>query len=477
MTTYNITINSLTLNIQPELPEQINRLLDKELSFFVEGAVFSNQYSKSGKSGWDGRHRLYNRKKQTTFTGLAHRVISILTKNNISVTVESTINFPKIDPTKYPISEEIQFRQYQKEAIIKALKQKRGIISLPTGAGKTITAGGIIGKIGCNKSLFLVPSIDLLYQTQAQFEKMFGQEIGIIGDSNFDIKEITVSSVQTLTSKLKQGCVITQSYLNSVELLIIDECHHVAADTIQEICFSCPAQYRYGISATPYRDDNQDLKIEAAIGKIFYSISPKELIDLGYLAQPRFYIYETPPNPQYTQHLPYQSAYKYHVMANPYRNQQILSVTEKLVQQDKSVLIIVNNIKHGEYLEQELLDRNIHTYFIQGIVKSEDRKVILEGLQNKTISVVVCTTRIGSEGLDIPSLDSLINAGAGKGIVLTLQKVGRTLRRTNTKDECILIDFYDQSKYFKKHAERRIGIFKEQYGEENVYLIPVQGNT
>lgn len=77
---------------------------------------------------------------------------------------------------------------------------------------------------------------------------------------------------------------------------------------------------------------------------------------------------------------------------------------------------------------------------------------------------------LADEGLDLPALDAVILAGGGKSYVKAFQRVGRALRLYPGKTKAYVIDFYDDSKYLRKHSNRRIKLYKE----EPAFILKIQ---
>ena len=94
-------------------------------------------------------------------------------------------------------------------------------------------------------------------------------------------------------------------------------------------------------------------------------------------------------------------------------------------------------------------------------------------MRNHEIEIIIGTA-LADEGLDIPSLDSVILAGAGKSKSRALQRIGRTMRPHGDKEKAIVIDFYDRGlKYLAKHSRARIKI----YQSEPEFVVKIQEET
>ena len=294
-----------------ENDEEILEALDTELSFKLLGAEFSQAYKGYENSlgefvTWDGRRHLLSQSLKFP-VGLLPRVIEFYSSKGIYPNIvdecPTIIKSQEIDISKSLISLGKIPRTYQIEAAEVAVKTNRGIIRLATGSGKTILSALITAKIG-KPATILVIGKDLLYQTQKIFHDIFEQEIGIIGDGHCEIRDINIATIWSVgqTFGLNKSTLDDESdiekkidpdkfqkiksmLLNS-GTIILDECHLAACDTVQVIARNIRAEYVYGMSASPWRDDGADMLIEAFLGRKIVDVSARELIKQGYLVPP-----------------------------------------------------------------------------------------------------------------------------------------------------------------------------------------------
>jgi len=167
--------------------------------------------------------------------------------------------------------------------------------------------------------------------------------------------------------------------------------------------------------------------------------------------------------------------YENNIVNNAYRNNLVVESVEKLYNNKKRILVLVKHIAHGNILLKAIKKKlkHVKVYFVQGCVQPEDRRAILDGMRNHEIEIIIGTA-LADEGLDIPSLDSVILAGAGKSKSRALQRIGRTMRPHGDKEKAIVIDFYDRGlKYLAKHSRARIKI----YQSEPEFVVKIQEET
>ena len=217
------------------------------------------------------------------------------------------------------------------------------------------------------------------------------------------------------------------------------------------------AHHRFGLSATPYRDDRQDLLLEAALGPKLYRANASVLIQKGYLVPPRIRYHAVPAFKVVTGRADYQEVYQHYIVNNKRRNGMIAEQALALAGQGRSVLILVSQVAHGEALRELLPDVPL----VQGSDSAGHRHHIFRELQDRRRLIVIATT-LADEGLDIPSLRAVILASGGKSETRALQRVGRALRTAPGKTEALVVDFFDNAPFLKEHSMARLELFRNE---------------
>ncbi|MEZ4631792.1 MAG: DEAD/DEAH box helicase family protein [Deinococcales bacterium] len=170
----------------------------------------------------------------------------------------------KIENAKKPFS-------HQQEAL-EAWKRggRRGVVELPTGAGKSYLAQLAI-EVTPRSSLICVPTLDLMHQWYAQLEEAFPNiEVGLLGGGSKDESPILIATYDS-------AAIFAEKLGNRYGLLIFDECHHLPSDFKRSIAEYAIAPYRLGLSATLERTDGKEQDIFHLIGPLVYSKKPEEL--------------------------------------------------------------------------------------------------------------------------------------------------------------------------------------------------------
>ena len=363
---------------------------------------------------------------------------------------------------------------HQKEAVVSVLTEGSGVLKLATGSGKTWIIGELCRKIRCYKHILIVASkIDLLnqiYDVLVQYLKDETVTIDRIGDGNKkDIwADITVGLVGTL-NKI--------SNLDLVEYVIYDECHKYINDSGISL-YSKLANVKLitALSATPYTDDPyiNDLTIKL-YGPLLYELTEKEAIELGCISTPIIHFYKAPGaycSPKFINctfsHFAYNIQINSLIINNKGRNELIV----KLVCHNKPTVIIVNKVNTTKNNHAAILKNLIEAKYphkIVHIVKGGDIKGLAD--INKPNCILIAGPNILTEGTDLPTLEVVVLAAANSSPTLLLQRVGRVLRKSFTKQYGEIIDFIDPIGWPAGQSIKRLNTYKQVYGEENITIV------
>lgn len=239
--------------------------------------------------------------------------------------------------------------------------------------------------------------------------------------------------------------------------ILVHNCHHAAARTVKEVVLGSPyAYWRYGGSATPYRESGDDIMIQAAFGSKIVDISASYLIKRNWLVKP--HIFFEPVITQCDFHS-YAKVYEHCVVKNNSFNDHVASTANHLISRGLSVLVLVKQYPHGDYLKKLIPNSE----FITSRLTSTKRTEIIDAIRNKKIMCMIATS-LADEGLDIPSLDAALLAGGGKSSTRLHQRIGRTLRKDKEgqKNKSIVVVYSHNAKYLSKHVKRVKSLLKTE---------------
>jgi superfamily II DNA or RNA helicase len=402
-------------------------------------------------------------------------------------------------------------RPYQQDIVDIAVKRGRGILKLATGGGKTVVAAALIARLGVTPFIFYVPSQDLLRQAYEELSLMLKHKdgspvkIGRVGGGYREIEDVTVMTVQSAVRALDPDRFVTKdkngkvrkkkvklfesedeagsSLEDNTELgeyreavkkqiqscrgMICDETHHWASDTCQLVAdHSLSCRYRFGFSATPWRDKGDDILIDACFGKVIADINASYLIDhkdqngRSFLVPPTIYFVPVS-NMKNTRFADYHEAYEIGIVRNELRNKWAAQIASNLADSGRQVLILIKNIVHGELLE-EMIPGSI---FLHGEKTPAQRKLHLDLMRERKTRITIASV-IFDEGIDVRPLDALVLLGGGKSQTRALQRVGRVIRPYQlgdfVKTDAVVVDFNDDMKWMRKHSAARKKVYRSE---------------
>ena len=203
-------------------------------------------------------------------------LLGVLEKTGYKVTTD----IRRSHPLGVPVKLAVELRPYQEQAFLRWSKNgARGVVVMPTGAGKTFVALKAIAEMK-QSTLIVVPTIDLLNQWHRNISSHLGLselQVGIWGGGQRHLRDITVMTYDSASLHASRIC-------DRFSLLVFDEVHHLPAETFRRIAEESTAPMRLGLTATPERVDGLETDLEYLVGKVVFSISKEELERKSYVA-------------------------------------------------------------------------------------------------------------------------------------------------------------------------------------------------
>ena len=343
----------------------------------------------------------------------------------------------------------------QPEAVEKVLTHLRnhngGILSLPTGYGKTTVALYILYSLKVRTIIFVhkeflmnqwIEKINV-FLPNATVGKIQANVVDVVG------KDIVIAMIQSVSSKEYSNDVF-----NGFGFMIIDETHHICTRTFSKIFFRINTKYVLGLSATLERKDGLTKVIHWFIGDLCYSITRQNKTHVH--VQKIKYT-----NEMFDDDFPLNKAKK----------PSIVEAITKLVELESRNCFLIDTILRCLDMDRKILllsDRRNHCIELEKILKSKTNKTVglyLGGMKNAVLKesekcdTIIGTYSLAHEGLDIPELDTLIMATPKVDII---QSVGRILRETfGKKNDPLVIDIVDQWGCFMSQFVKRKVYYKD----------------
>lgn len=459
-------LNLEDLDIIDKISYKLSYTLDSD--YFLLARSFQHR-------GWDGRHRLLNKKLEFP-TGCLHLVRSVLDEIATTYEVEDLRKYHTFQPTAGWTGFEL--RDYQQNVVSLAHTEKHGMFQVATGGGKTLCMARIAYELNIPTVIYVV-SLDLLLQVQEELANSIQVPIGIVGGGLCDIQKITVCSVWTagkIFSKKnikseegvtkdnwspgeKQKKLIKEMVLKA-QCIMLDEAQFAAAESIKVILTnSAAASYRFGFSASPWRSNGDDILLEAAFGRKLCEISASSLIERGVLVPPTIFFKDAP---KFTEKLPkdWMKVKSSYIVNNDKRNRFLIDQVLKLLELGRRPLLLFKEHQHGENLKA-LLPDDLKYGFVSGRSSMDERKQVVDNFINNKFDLIIAST-VYDQGINLKSLDALVLADPGKSTAKALQRVGRVIRGNEGKTNAIIIDLYDDFLYVNKHCLSRWKIYNTE---------------
>lgn len=396
------SVEIVLMGTQGKVMSTVPRDVLIELDEICSYTPLNIEYSEKVESGeWDGVVHLF--RNRAFPIGLLGRVQLHLAASGLDVEIR---DMRRVGPAE-PMECTYEMRGYQERIVRDAIAERQALIGVAVGGGKTVIATEIIARLGL-RTLFIAPSIEIMNQTKKVLQTGLNITPGVLHQKIFRPGRVTVATWQTLSARIKARADNPEvmSFLQSIDCVFVDEVHHLSADNIFNVAMNVPAVYRYGLSGSLFRTDNTEIKYHAGIGEIVPGCTASELIGMGYLVPPTIQFRRSEAIP-FGWSDKWRQVYEQGVVYNKSRNQLIAFEAQRLIDAGRWVLVLVSEVAHGEILAQFIPD----AIFLESGTKGRDK--IIENFRNRNICCLISTT-IMDEGVDIPHIDAVVLAGAGK---------------------------------------------------------------
>lgn len=337
------------------------------------------------------------------------------------------------------------------------LSEDIGVLSATTAFGKTVIGAYLIGQRKVN-TLILVHSSALLEQWKSSLNRFLAIKevlpelpkkrgrkkkqhmIGQIGSGkNTRSGIVDIAIMQSLFEGKEKD---VKAFVSEYGMVIVDECHHVAAFTFESILKTAEAKYVYGLSATPVRQDGHQPIIFMQCGPVRYLVDAKSQVEsraFSHFVFPRFTRMRLPGASGI------QNVYA-GVVENETRNELIVSDTLNLLAEGRTPILLTERKEHAVRLASKLEGKAQHTFLLLGSDRQKDKREKLSALRAvppQESLVVVATGKYIGEGFDEPRLDTMLLAMPISWKGTLAQYAGRLHRNYAGKQEVRIYDYVD----------------------------------
>ena len=391
------------------------------------------------------------------------------------VDISFTLTDNRCSGTPLDVSFNGTLYEEQMRAAKAILEHDNGILAATTSFGKTVVGAYMIAERKTN-------TLILVHNTEIQ--KNWIEDLNNFLDINAELPEYKtktgrVKKRKNIIGKLHAGHnsmtgIIDVAIFSSLGkgdeinpmlaqygMVIMDECHHGAAQTVEDVVGSAKAKYVYGLTATPKREDGLEKKVFMQFGPIRFRYTAKERAEkqgIDHFVYPRFTRMVSASNLKVTEA-------NRAVIECESRNEQIISDVVNCIQNGRTPLVLTKYKEHAELLYQRLQGKADHVYLLQGggsrKAKDEMRIQMRAVPDAESIALVAIDKYIG-EGFNFPRLDTMMLTmpAAAEGNIE--QFAGRLHRDYETKKEVIIYDYVDSHiRVLEKMYHKRLRTYKK----------------
>lgn len=365
-----------------------------------------------------------------------------------------------------------KLRENQKQAVEKMLNHEMGIVSAPTGFGKTVVAANVIAQRKIS-TLIIVHSKVLADQWKERLSEFLDvqsepfveytptgrvRKKDVIGELHSGKENLShnidIALFQTLANREDLA-----EYLEPYGMVIIDEVHHAAAKTFEDVVRQIKARYLYGLTATPERKDGLTPILFMRLGEMIYEHEEDlaESLLIPKYFYPRFTNYsDYNPELGYVEHLN-------NMVTIDERNELILADVVENVEQGRSCLVLTERVEHVGVLNDLLGDalRNVPIFSLSSKQSKQKNKTSIDEMKKlDSAFIVIATSKLVGEGFDLPQLKSIFFSLPFSWKGRTNQYVGRLHRKMKEKDELRIYDYIDIGiEMFARMYQKRLKVY------------------
>ncbi len=354
---------------------------------------------------------------------------------------ETEIEHEFIDERKklkaIPFSFNTQLREHQQIVLESIAKKDFGVIVAPPGSGKTIVALKIISDKH-QPALIVVHRKQLMEQWAERVETFLGipkNEIGKIGLGKSKVgKEITIATIQSLSKELDKPD--SENLKTAFGTIIVDECHHIPAETFRNTIAKLQTVYLYGLTATPFRKYNDGKLIFIHLGEVISEIKSSEI---GRSKQAKIIFRNTELDIPFNSKTDQFETLSKILIHDSARNKLILQDVNIELKEGKRVVIITERKEHIDSLYQ-YLKQSYETITLSGEDSESNRVSKWKILKGGNYQVLITTGQFFGEGTDLQNANCLFLVYPFSFEGKLIQYIGRVQRSEVTPT---IYDFRD----------------------------------
>ncbi|WZN43812.1 DEAD/DEAH box helicase family protein [Chitinophaga pollutisoli] len=358
-------------------------------------------------------------------------------------------------------------RSYQVPALEAVSKKDMGVIVAPPGSGKTVIGLKIIVDKQ-QPALIVVHRKQLMDQWVERIEAFLGipqHEIGKLGKGKSKIgKHITVATIQSLAKEIEKDAALKDTF----GTILIDECHHIPAESYRRTIHQFNSHYLYGLTATPFRKYNDGKLIFIHLGEIIAEITAQQT---GRHKLASIVVRNTGLDiPFNTKTDRFETLSKI-LVHDSSRNKLILNDITNELNSGKKVVVLTERKEHIDSLHQ-YLKQSYEVVTLSGEDSESNRTTKWKILNSGNYQALVTTGQFFGEGTDLQNASCLFLAYPFSFEGKLIQYIGRVQRSEITP---IIYDYRDiKIDYLNKIFLKRNTYYRKLERQSNLFEDPIE---
>jgi superfamily II DNA or RNA helicase len=394
--------------------------------------------------------------------------------------IDSSMEYTLVDKRAYHGYDDvnsavIKYRPYQERAMVAMYQADEGLLVAPAGSGKTVLGLSMIPLYG-QPCLWLTHTRAIALQALERIKQflpgMEEDDVGMIGDGKWKQgRWITVGLIPTLVRRPQE----VHEMRNDYGLVVLDEAHHCPASTFLQVMSSLNPYFMYGLTATPYRRDKLEELMFQTIGPEIIRISVSEVEEVGGIIMPKVLYRTVTSKPVHGNNI--QTILKDNIVNNSKRNGLIVGDILREAVDGNYCIVVTDRKAHADILFELISKGWEKTGIATGNYSKKYVTEQAELLNDKKITVLVCTFALLGEGFDVPFLNRAFITMPFRAEGKVEQLVGRVQRTADGKTDSLVYDYVDvnigilENQFYTKskndcryNAYTRLGLKIEPYG-------------
>lgn len=467
--------------------------LHDKFKFYVDGSEFSPKV----KYGvWDGYIRLYNLQQQLLPKGLMIELLKYCKEEQYSVDFDKSLipqgvakeHFDQwLDKKKIVAKGNvIKPHWYQYDSVLHALNKERALLKLPTSAGKSLIialltrhefeAGGRI--------LILVPTDVLrgqMFDDLLDYELFEEHDIFVFDPKN---KKNTQQGRRVVITTWQTAVKQSKEWMEQFTMLLNDEVHLATGKSLQTINEKLTnATYKLGLTGTLKDTKCHIMQLIALFGPVFAPITTRQMIDEGSASAIGVHglvLKYKDDECKLVKPMKYPEEIDF-IVNHERRNDFLIKLATNF--KDENTILLFHRVEHGKILYKKAVKALEGTgrkvYLIFGGTAKDHRTEAKKNLESETGSIVIASYGVFATGVSINNLHNAIFAHPTKSKIISLQSLGRLLRKHASKTKARMFDIVDDISWLKAqnyaygHGIERLKFYAQEEHELSVKKVNI----